>query len=173
MRPRSVGFGGRFVALKRPVVAHIDEPRPRLASSTSPFRTDAPRSGFGCEFCGRFTLQHDMQHMAGKLRRVGRVRTPVCKDDRADRHHRPNLDQTWMKRQCRSVNRNCCLGIWNLYFVFQFPNRRARRVSWILHGDIWILKSVQVPKTGARRGIWILDGPRRFLETGNCSPLCF
>ena len=39
--------------------------------------------------------------------------------------------------------------------------------------DIKILKSVQVPKTGARRGIWILDGPRRFLETGNCSPLCF
>ena len=81
--------------LKRPLVVHIDEPRPRLASSTSPFRTDAPRSGFGCEFCGRFTLQHDMQHMAGTLRRVGRVRTPVCKDDRADRHHRPNLDQTW------------------------------------------------------------------------------
>ncbi len=80
---------------------------------------------------------------------------------------------TRMKRQCRSVNRNCCLRIWNLYFVFQFPNRRARCVSWILHGDIWILKSVQVPKSAARRGIWILDGPRRFLETGNCSPLCF
>ena len=78
-----------------------------------------------------------------------------------------------MKSEYRSVNRNCCLGIWNLYFVFQFPNRRARCVSWILHGDIWILKSVQVPKSAARRGIWILDGPRRFLETGNCSPLCF
>ena len=70
-----------------------------------------------------------------------------------------------MKRQCRSVNRNCCLGIWNLYFVFQFPNRRARRVIWILHGDIWILKSVQVPKSAARRGIWNLDDPRWFLET--------
>ena len=78
-----------------------------------------------------------------------------------------------MKSEYRSVNRNCCLGIWNLYFVFQFPNRRARCVSWILQGDIWILKSVQVPKSAARRGIWILDGPRRFLETGNCSPLCF
>jgi len=42
-----------------------------------------------------------------------------------------------MKSEYRSVNRNCCLGIWNLYFVFQFPNRRARCVSWILHGDIW------------------------------------
>jgi len=70
-----------------------------------------------------------------------------------------------MRHECRSVNRNCCLGIWNLYFVFQFPNRRARCVSWILHGDIWILKSVQAPKSAARRGIWILDGPRRFLET--------
>ena len=62
-----------------------------------------------------------------------------------------------MKGKCRSVNRNCCLGIWNLYFVFQFPNCRARRVSWILHGDIWILKSVQVPKSAARRVIWNLD----------------
>jgi hypothetical protein len=63
-----------------------------------------------------------------------------------------------MKRQCRSVNRNCCLGIWNLYFVFQFPNRRARRVSWILHGDIWILKSVhrfQKPGRGAESGFWM------------------
>jgi len=33
-----------------------------------------------------------------------------------------------VRHECRSVNRNCCLGIWNLYFVFQFPNRRARRV---------------------------------------------
>ena len=79
MRPRSVGFGGRFVGrrfvakgvsffgftLKRPLVVHIDEPRPRLASSTSPFRTAAPRSGFGCEFCGCFTLQYGiLQHMA-------------------------------------------------------------------------------------------------------------
>jgi hypothetical protein len=79
MRPRSVGFGGRFVGrgfvakgvtfldftLKRPLVVHIDEPRPRLMSSTSPFRTDAPRSGLGCEFCGRFTLQYGiLQHMA-------------------------------------------------------------------------------------------------------------
>ena len=70
-----------------------------------------------------------------------------------------------VRHECRSVNRNCCLGIWNLYFVFQFPNRRARRVIWILHGDIWILKSVQVPKSAARRGIWILDGLSRFLET--------
>ena len=38
-------------------------------------------------------------------------------------------------------------------------------LSWILHGDIWILKSVQVPKSAARRGIWILDGLSRFLET--------
>ena len=52
---------------------NIDEPRPRLASSTlsstSPFRTAAPRltprSGFGCEFCGCFTLQYGiLQHMA-------------------------------------------------------------------------------------------------------------
>ena len=79
MRPRSVGFGGRFVGrrfvakgvtfldftLKRPLVVHIDEPRPRLMSSTSPFRTDAPRSGLACEFCGRFTLQYGiLQHMA-------------------------------------------------------------------------------------------------------------
>jgi hypothetical protein len=28
-------------------------------------------------------------------------------------------------------------------------------------------------RASVRRGIWILDGPRRFLETGNCSPLCF
>ena len=75
-----------------------------------------------------------------------------------------------MKGKCRSVNRNCCLGIWNLYFVFQFPNRRARRVIWILHGDIWILKSVQVPKSAARRVIWNLDGPRRFLETVQVLP---
>jgi hypothetical protein len=75
-----------------------------------------------------------------------------------------------MKGKCRSVNRNCCLGIWNLYFVFQFPNCRARRVSWILHGDIWILKSVQVPKSAARRVIWNLDGPRRFLETVQALP---
>ena len=75
-----------------------------------------------------------------------------------------------MKGQCRSVNRNSCLGIWNLYFVFQFPNCRARRVSWILHGDIWILKSVQVPKSAARRVIWNLDGPRRFLETVQVLP---
>jgi len=75
-----------------------------------------------------------------------------------------------MKGKCRSVNRNCCLGIWNLYFVFQFPNCRARRVSWILHGDIWILKSVQVPKSAARRVIWNLDGPRRFLETVQVLP---
>ena len=75
-----------------------------------------------------------------------------------------------MKGKCRSVNRNCCLGIWNLYFVFQFPNCRARRVSWILHGDIWILKSVQVPKSAARRVIWNLDGPRRFLETDQVLP---
>ena len=26
-----------------------------------------------------------------------------------------------VRRECRSVNRNCCLGIWNLYLVFQFP----------------------------------------------------
>jgi len=79
MRPRSVGFGGRFVGrgfvakgvtfldftLKRPLVVHIDEPRPRLMSSTSPFRTDAPRSGLGREFCGRFTLQYGiLLHMA-------------------------------------------------------------------------------------------------------------
>jgi len=79
MRPRSVGFGGRFVGrgfvakgvtfldftLKRPLVVHIDEPRPRLVSSTSPFRTDAPRSGLACGFCGRFTLQYGIsQHMA-------------------------------------------------------------------------------------------------------------
>ena len=79
MRPRSVGFGGRFVGrgfvakgvtfldftLKRPLVVHIDEPRPRLMSSTSPFRTDAPRSDLTCEFCGRFTLQYGiLQHMA-------------------------------------------------------------------------------------------------------------
>ena len=64
--PRFVGR--RFVTkgvtfldftLKRPLVVHIDEPRPRLMSSTSPFRTDAPRSGLGREFCGRFTLQYD------------------------------------------------------------------------------------------------------------------
>jgi hypothetical protein len=70
-----------------------------------------------------------------------------------------------VRHECRSVNRNCCLGIWNLYFVFQFPNCRARRVIWILHGDIWILKSVQVPKSAARRGIWNLDDQSRFLET--------
>ena len=46
----------------------------------------------------------------------------------------------------------------------------ARRVSWILHGDIWILKSVQVPKSAARRVIWNLDGPRRFLETVQVLP---
>jgi hypothetical protein len=75
------------------------------------------------------------------------------------------IGNSLVRHECRSVNRNCCLGIWNLYFVFQFPNRRARRVIWILHGDIWILKSVQVPKSAARRGIWILDGLSRFLET--------
>jgi len=32
---------------------------------------------------------------------------------------------------------------------------------------------LQNPGGGARRGIWNLDGPSRFLETGNCSPLCF
>ena len=37
--------------------------------------------------------------------------------------------------------------------------------------DIWILKSVQFPKSGARRGIWILDGPSRFLETVQLSKI--
>ena len=82
-------------------------------------------------------------------------------------HDPTRTERDAVRHECRSVNRNCCLGIWNLYFVFQFPNCRARRVSWILHGDIWILKSVQVPKSAARRGDLDSGWPEPVF--GNCS----
>ena len=99
-----------------------------------------------------------------------------------------------VRHECRSVNRNCCLEIWNLYLVFQFPNRRARRVLWILHawryldleicpvskirGEARNLDSgwpepvlgncpvIQNPWRGAESGIWgIWMARAAFLET--------
>ena len=68
MRPRSAGFGGRFVGrrfvakgvsfldltLKRPLVVHIDEPRPRLRELDLAVSDPAPRrdSASGVSFVG-------------------------------------------------------------------------------------------------------------------------
>ena len=68
------------------------------------------------------------------------------------------IGEAEVRRECRSGNRNCCAGIWNLYFVLQFLNPRERRGIWNLEGLSRFLESAQLPKSGARRGIWNLEG---------------
>ena len=95
-----------------------------------------------------------------------------------------------MKSECRSVNRNCCLGIWNLYLVFQFPKSQgeARNLdsAWRyldleicpvskIRGEARNLDSgwpepvlgncpvIQNPWRGAESGIWMARAA--FLET--------
>ena len=75
-----------------------------------------------------------------------------------------------VRHECRSVNRNCCLGIWNLYFVFQFPNRRARRVIW--NNSAWRYLDLEIcPGSKIRGEARNLDSGWPAPVLGNCPVL--